>query len=105
MVSCLARQRYEVKFSTEDPPRFQQVRDPRLEDGTLKYDFLLGISARPEGLVYWRFRAEEVGRLMDAGSIIVQHAMGDTKWFRPSRTVADVFAECRLPFADLLSAL
>lgn len=60
------------------------MRDPRLEDGTLKYDVPLGISARPEGLVYWRFRAEKVGRLMDEDRIIVQHVISDTKWFLPS---------------------
>ena len=32
----------EIKFSTEDPPRFQQVRPP--SDG---YDYLIGIGAIP----------------------------------------------------------
>lgn len=38
----------EIKFSTEDPPRFQQVRPPA--DG---YDYLIGIGAHPQDLVYW----------------------------------------------------
>src|SRR5438128_2472163 len=38
----------ELKFSTEDPPRFQQVRPP--DDG---YDYLLAVAARPDRLVYW----------------------------------------------------
>ena len=41
----------EVKFSTEDPPRFQQVRDPRRQ-GTMKYDAVVCLSGRPDGLVY-----------------------------------------------------
>ena len=59
------RIRVETKFSTEDPPRFQQVRDPRLGEGRLKYDQLVCLSGRPEGMVYWVFSAEELGVLMD----------------------------------------
>jgi len=97
--------RYEVKFSTEDPPRFQQVRDPRLDERALKYDFLVGISARPEGLVYWRIPAADVGALMDTGAITVQHAMSDTKWFTPSRTDSDACTPFRLTCAELVAAL
>lgn len=60
--------RCEVKFSTEDPPRFQQVRDPR-EGGSTKYDFLVCISGRPHGLVYWLIHSQAVGELMDEGHV------------------------------------
>lgn len=93
--------RVESKFSTEDPPRFQQVRDPRLADGSLKYDYLFCISARPEGLVYWVMSAMTVGEAMDAGMIGVQHAMSDTKWFFPSRTLPDHFASYRRDYAGV----
>ena len=101
----VAGDRYEVKFSTEDPPRFQQVRDPRLEDDTYKYDFLLGISGRPDGLCYWLIPASELGQLMDTGHVTVQHAMSDTKWFLPSRTADDAFSEWRIAFPELTAAL
>ena len=97
--------RCEVKFSTEDPPRFQQVRDPRLDDATLKYDYLVCISARPHGLVYWVIPAAALGRLMDEGKITVQHAMSDTKWFLPSRTDSDAFSGFRFGYEGLLEAL
>lgn len=97
--------RCEVKFSTEDPPRFQQVRDPRLDDGELKYDYLVCISARPHGLVYWLLPAVEVSELMDDGHITVQHAMSDTKWFLPSRTETDSFSEFRYDYEGLLERL
>ncbi|MGI8633610.1 MAG: hypothetical protein ACR2NA_13845 [Solirubrobacterales bacterium] len=96
--------RCEVKFSTEDPPRFQQVRDPR-EAGTTKYDYLVCISGRPHGLVYWLIPAEAVGVLMDDGHITVQHAMSDTKWFLPSRTDSDAFSAFRCTYEDFLEAL
>jgi hypothetical protein len=96
--------RCEVKFSTEDPPRFQQVRDPR-EAGATKYDYLVCISGRPHGLVYWLIPAEALGGLMDEGYITVQHAMSDTKWFLPSRTDSDVFAGFRYVYEDFVTAL
>lgn len=96
--------RCEVKFSTEDPPRFQQVRDPR-EAGSTKYDYLVCISGRPHGLVYWLIPAEALGGLMDDGYITVQHAMSDTKWFLPSRTDSDVFAGFRYVYEDFVTAL
>jgi hypothetical protein len=96
---------FEIKFSTEDPPRFQQVRDPRFDDDTLKYDYLACISARPHGLVYWIVPATELGELMDDGHITVQHAMSNTKWFWPSRTESDSFSEFRFGYEDLLEAL
>jgi hypothetical protein len=97
--------RCEVKFSTEDPPRFQQVRDPRLANGTLKYDYLVGVSARPHQMLYWLIPATELGQLMDDGYITVQHAMSDTKWFLPSRTLDDSFSKFRYGYDDFLRAL
>jgi len=96
--------RCEVKFSTEDPPRFQQVRDPRAPDAT-KYDFLVCISGRPHGLVYWLIPAKVLGGLMDDGHVTVQHAMSDTKWFQPSRIESDVFAAFRSVYEDFVEAL
>ena len=96
--------RIEVKLSTEDPPRFQQVRDPREPTGT-KYDFLACISGRPHGLVYWLIPANELGALMDAGDITVQHAMSDTKWFLPSRAGGDVFQPFRYDYDGFVEAL
>ncbi len=58
--------RCEVKFSTEDPPRFQQVRDPRSDGGSMRYDALVCISGRPHGLVYWLIPAAELADLMTA---------------------------------------
>lgn len=97
--------RCEVKFSTEDPPRFQQVRDPRLPGETLKYDYLVCLSARPQGLVYWMIPAPTLGQLMDDGHVTVQHAMSDTKWFLPSRTGSDAFSGFRYGYEGLLEAI
>lgn len=95
----------EVKFSTEDPPRFQQVRDPRVEGGAMKYDYLVCISGRPHGLVYWLIPADALGGLMDEGAITVQHAMSETKWFLPSRTDSDAFASFRHVYEEFVRAL
>jgi hypothetical protein len=97
--------RCEVKFSTEDPPRFQQVRDPRLPDGSLKYDYIVCLSARPHGMVYWLVPAPALGQLMDDGHVTVQHAMSDTKWFLPSRTATDVYSGFRYAYEELIEAL
>ena len=91
--------RCEAKFSTEDPPRFQQVRDPRSAAGD-RYDYLVSISGRPDSIVYWLIPASALGTLMDESHIIVQHAMSDTKWFRPSRTDKDTFSEFRYGYED-----
>jgi hypothetical protein len=96
--------RCEVKFSTEDPPRFQQVRDPR-DASTTRYDHLVCISGRPHGLVYWLIPAQALGGLMDDGHVTVQHAMSDTKWFLPSRTASDVFAGYRFDYEGFVAAL
>jgi hypothetical protein len=100
----VGQSRCEVKFSTEDPPRFQQVRDPRSPDGE-RYDFLVCISGRPHGLVYWLIPAAALGELMDGGHITVQHAMSDTKWFLPSRTETDTFASFRYAYEDFVLVL
>ena len=97
--------RCEVKFSTEDPPRFQQVRDPRKADGSSGYDYLVCISGRPHGLVYWLIPSATLGTLMDGGQITVQHAMSDTKWFLPSRTASDAFSPFRFVYEDFIEAL
>ena len=97
--------RCEVKFSTEDPPRFQQVRDPRLDGGSTSYDYLVCISGRPHGLVYWLIPAQALGALMDEGHIPVQHAMSDTKWFLPSRIDSDAFSSFRYVYEDFVGAL
>lgn len=81
------------------------MRDPRLDDGSLKYDYLLCISGRPHGLAYWLFPAAVVGELMDDRLIVVQHAMSDTKWFFPSRSETDSFAAYRHAYEDLIEAL
>lgn len=90
----------EVKFSTEDPPRFQQVRDPRRE-GVMKYDALICISGRPDALIYWMLSAQDVADLLDSGSIKIQHQDSHTHWFYPSRLANDVFAPHRRDFAQL----
>lgn len=97
--------RCEVKFSTEDPPRFQQVRDPRLSSNELKYDHLICVSGRPHGLTYWLMPARAVSSLMDAGEIVIQHAMSDTKWFFPSRTASDAFSGFRFDYEGFTKAL
>lgn len=97
--------RCEVKFSTEDPPRFQQVRDPRLDTPATKYDYLVCISGRPHGLVYWLLPAVGLGGLMDHGHITVQHAMSETRWFLPSRVESDAFAGYRCVYEEFIVAL
>jgi hypothetical protein len=95
--------RCEVKFSTEDPPRFQQVRHPKPWDA-LKYDYLVCISLRPDNLVYWLIPAPVVVTLIEQGHIPVQHADSTTRWFRPSRTTGDVFSDYRSSYTGLLEA-
>ncbi|MFI5009119.1 MAG: hypothetical protein ACHQDY_02465 [Solirubrobacterales bacterium] len=97
--------RCEIKFSTEDPPRFQQVRDPRLGVDERKYDHLICVSGRPHGLAYWLIPGQAVGSLMDAGEIVIQHAMSDTKWFRPSRTSSDAFSDFRFDYEGFVQAI
>jgi hypothetical protein len=101
----IGRSHCEIKFSTEDPPRFQQVRDPGLGSDERKYDYLICVSGRPHGLVYWLIPAQAVSSLMDAGEIVIQHAMSDTKWFFPSRTASDVFSGFRCDYEGLRKAL
>jgi hypothetical protein len=96
--------RTEIKFSTENPPRFQQVRNPRRADG-LKYDNLVCVSGRPEGLVYWLLDALEVERYIDDRIILVQHQDSQTNWFFPSRTLDDAFSGHRVEFEGLTAWL
>lgn len=90
----------EVKFSTEDPPRFQQVRDP-WRQGAMKYDAVVCLSGRPEGLVYWVIDAPHVAALIDSGAITIQHQDSNTYWFYPSRTAVDPFSGYRRDFGQL----
>jgi hypothetical protein len=90
----------EVKFSTEDRPRFQQVRDPRRQ-GEMKYDALLCVSGRPDGLVYWVIDASDVAALIDSGLITIQHQDSNTHWFHPSRANQDVYSAFRKDFSEL----
>lgn len=92
--------RVEVKFSTEDPPRFQQVRDPR-RHGAMKYDAAVCVSGRPDGLVYWVIGAEDVAALIDSGAISIQHQDSRTHWFYPSRTTEDALTRFRCNFREL----
>lgn len=92
--------RTEVKFSTEQPPRFQQIRNPRTRDG-LKYDALVCISGRPDGLVYWVIDAADVETHIAAGRIARQHQDSESYWFFPSRDGQDAFREHRTNLARL----
>jgi len=79
----------ELKFSTEEPPRFQQVRPPT--DG---YEYLIGIGARPDRFCYWFMAAEDVTRMIADGLIAFQHAKTSC-WFFPSATRRDEFSRFR----------
>lgn len=89
--------RTEIKLSTENPPRFQQVRNPRRADG-FKYDDLVCVSGRPDGLVYWLIDAADVENYIETGVILVQHQDSQTNWFFPSRILADAFSKHRVEF-------
>jgi hypothetical protein len=89
----------EIKFSTEDPARFQQVRPP-----AGAYDYLIGIGAHPEDLVYWLIPASGVQDLIDEGEISYQHA--DTSlWFFPETTGPDAFSKYRLDAMGMIEQL
>ena len=89
----------EIKFSTELPARFQQVRPP--DDG---YDNLLGIGAHPDSLVYWLIPAADVRALIEQKEISAQHA--DTSlWFFPHATQSDAFSPFRMNAEGLIDAL
>jgi len=79
----------EIKFSTEDPARFQQVRPP--SDG---YDYLIGIGAHPRDFVYWIIPAAAVQSLIEHCEITYQHAK-DSLWFFPETTGTDPFSPYR----------
>ena len=87
----------EIKFSTEDPPRFQQVRLP--SDG---YDYLVGIGAHPHDLVYWVIPAEDLQKLIDEGWISYQHAE-TSLWFFPQTIDSDSFAPYRMTAEEVVA--
>jgi hypothetical protein len=89
----------EIKFSTELPARFQQVRPP--DDG---YDYLLGIGAHPDSLVYWLIPAADVEALIEQKEISVQHA-STSLWFFPHATQPDAFSPFRMNAEGLIDAL
>jgi hypothetical protein len=89
----------EIKFSTELPARFQQVRPP--SDG---YDYLIGIGARPDALVYWLIPAADVESLIELGEISIQHA-STSLWFFPHAPQPDAFAPFRMNADDVIDAL
>ncbi len=80
----------EIKFSTELPARFQQVRPP--EEG---YDYLLGIGAHPDALVYWLIPAADVKDLIARKEISEQHA-STSLWFFPNAMQPDAFSPFRM---------
>lgn len=94
--------RVAVKFSTEDPPRFQQVRNPHHADG-YKYDWLVCVSGRPTELMYWAIPAAVVDQLIHDEHIRIQHQDSETHWFFPSRTADDPFSGQRLSMEGLLA--
>jgi hypothetical protein len=89
----------EIKFSTEDPARFQQVRPP--SDG---YDYLIAIGAHPRDLVYWVIPAADVGKLIDDGDMTYQHAE-ESLWFFPEATGTDAFASYRMDSDGVIAKL
>lgn len=89
----------EIKFSTELPARFQQVRPPN--DG---YDYLVGIGAHPDALVYWLIPAADVEALIEQGEISAQHA-STSLWFFPDATQPDAFSPFRMNAEGLIDAL
>lgn len=94
----------EIKFSTEDPPRFQQVRNPRQGDG-YKYDSLVTVSGRPEGFVHWICEPPEVARMIDGGELTVQHQDSETHWFFPDRSQPEAFSSNRRDLNGVLARL
>jgi hypothetical protein len=88
----------EIKFSTEDPARFQQVRPP-----TEGYDHLIAIGAHPRDLVYWVIPAADVLKLIDEGHITYQHAE-DSLWFFPEAAGNDPFASYRTDADGVIAA-
>jgi hypothetical protein len=89
----------EIKFSTEDPARFQQVRPP--SDG---YDYLIGVGAHPKDFVYWVIPAAEVQSLIEQREITYQHAE-TSLWFFPEATGTDPFSPYRLDAQAVIKKL
>ncbi len=67
----------------------------------MKYDAVVCLSGRPDGLVYWVIGASDVAALIDSGAITVQHQDSTTRWFNPSRTAPDSFSPYRRDFRQL----
>ena len=86
----------EIKLSTEDPPRFQQVRPP---DGA--YDCLIGIGVHPHDLVYWVIPAQVVQSFIDDGTISYQHAE-TSLWFFPETVDDDDYSPYRTDAAGVV---
>ncbi len=89
----------EIKFSTEDPARFQQVRPP--SDG---YDYLIGIGAHPNDLVDWIIPGAAVETLIAEGEISYQHAE-TSLWFFPQTMGTDAFSCYRMDAAGAIERL
>jgi hypothetical protein len=89
----------EMKFSMEDPPRFQQVRPPEGE-----YDHLIGVCVRPHAITYWLIPGADVARLIDEDEISFQHAE-DSRWFFPSLTADDAFSSFRSRASEFVQRL
>ena len=89
----------EMKLSTEDPPRFQQVRPPEGE-----YDHLIGVCVRPYAITYWLIPGADVARLIDEDEISFQHA-ARSRWFFPSLTADDAFSLYRLSASEFVHRL
>ncbi len=67
----------------------------------MKYDAVVCLSGRPDGLVYWVIDAPNVAALIDSGAITIQHQDSNTHWFYPSRTAVDSFSVYRRDFGQL----
>lgn len=81
----------EIKFSMESPARFQQVRPPDNGGG---YQYLVGIAAQPDRMVYWVIPADDVAELFANDAITFQHGE-DSRWFRAQLDGSDDFAPYR----------
>lgn len=68
--------RIELKTSTEEQPRFQQIRHPRMTNPSsygYEYDALVCLHVSNAGLEWWTIPADEVLRSIESGDITPQH--------------------------------
>ena len=68
--------RVELKASSQEPPNFQQIRDPKMTNKsalTNEYDVLLCISVANTGLRWWIIPADDIPQLINDGFITLQH--------------------------------